>query len=443
MTSAIDYVHAREILDSRGTPTLEVDIYTKGGGFGRASVPSGASTGEYEAVELRDNDMSRYFGKGVDNAVCHVKETINPKLKGLNCLDQRQLDRILCEIDGSANKSRLGANTILAVSLAAARAGSDCLSIPLYRYLGGFLNATMPVPFVNIFNGGAHANNDIAIQEFMIVPHGAKSFRIAIQICSEVFFQLKKLLNKDGLSTAVGDEGGFASSLSSIDQVFEYMLQAVVLSGYKDQVSFALDVAASEFYHNSKYYPQGGLFLKDTTRSKKSKALLTNNKNKNDKGLNSDEMIDYLINLVDKYPICSIEDGLSENDWTGFSKLCAKLKQKNVLLVGDDLLVTSCERLKTAIDQQAVNAVLIKPNQIGTLTETLDCIKLAQNNNVKTIISHRSAETCDSFIADLAVAVGSMGIKTGSVCRSERVAKYNRLIRLEEQLYPDVIYNSL
>ena len=417
---SIEFISAREIIDSRGMPTIEVDVYTQGGNFGRASSPSGASTGKYEAVELRDRVQDRYSGKGVENAICHVSEIIAPKVKGLNCLDQRQLDAVLCNLDGTNNKSRLGANTTLAVSLAVARAASASLSIPLYRYLGGITHNTLPLPFVNIFNGGLHANNNIAIQEFMIVPKGAKSFSHSLQMCSEIFHCLKNHLNKDGFSTAVGDEGGFCPQLESIDQVFQYLNAAISSAGYSNEVDFALDVAASEFYRDRKYY-------------------LENDK----KGLSTDQMIDYLLNLIEKYPICSIEDGLSEDDWDGFSKLNSKLTQKKVLLVGDDLLVTNCNRLQKAITQNSVSSILIKPNQIGTLTETLECIKLAHRNNIKTMISHRSGETQDSFISDLAVSIGSAAIKTGSICRGERTAKYNRLLRIEQELFPYSSFSSL
>lgn len=416
--SQITFVHAREILDSRGFPTVEVEIGTQSQILARAAVPSGASTGKYEACELRDQDASRYLGKGVLKAVQNVNKIIAPKIMGLDVCEQSEIDRLLIELDGTENKSRLGANALLAVSLACAKAGADYSGLPLYRYLGGTNVSIMPVPLMNILNGGSHADNNLDFQEFMIVPVGATSFREGLRYGTEVFHHLKKLLKNKKLSTGIGDEGGFAPHLSSNEEALSLIMEAIKLAGYtpgKD-IALALDVAASEFYENSRYV------LKGENRS-----------------LTSDEMISYFASLCEKYPIISIEDGLEENDWSGFKKLTEKLGKK-VQIVGDDLFVTNTKRLAEGIKQGVANAVLIKLNQIGTLTETLQCVSMAHKAGYRSIISHRSGETEDCTIADLAVATGSGQIKTGSLCRSDRLSKYNQLLRIEEQLAGLALY---
>ena len=409
----IDRIHAREILDSRGNPTVEADVVLVSGERGRAAVPSGASTGEHEAVELRDGDPRRYGGKGVLKAVANVNESIASELKGMNALDQRAIDQKLIELDATANKSRLGANALLAVSMATARAAASYRELPLYRYLGGDHANTLPVPMMNIINGGAHADNNVDFQEFMIVPVGVGRFGEALRIGAEIFHTLKTVLKQKGYATSVGDEGGFAPNLKSNEEAIETILQAIDQAGYKAgrEVLLALDPAASEFYDGDSY-----VFKKSDGRR-----------------LSSDEMISFWKGWVDRYPIISIEDGMAENDWDGWKALTDELGER-VQLVGDDLFVTNTKFLQKGIDLGVANSILIKVNQIGTLTETLDCIQLAKSNGRTAVISHRSGETEDAFIADLAVATNAGQIKTGSLSRSDRVAKYNQLLRIEEEL---------
>ena len=412
MKTNIKNITAREILDSRGNPTVEVDVFLENGVFGRASVPSGASTGEYEAAELRDNDKNRYNGKGVLNALNNVNDEINKTLIGTDVNDQTKIDNSMINLDGTQNKSRLGANAILGVSLASARAASTANNIPLYQHLGTANDFIMPAPMMNILNGGSHANNTVDIQEFMIFPFGASTFSEALRIGTEIFHKLKSELHKKGLNTAVGDEGGFAPNLSSNEEAIEIILKSVEKAGYKpgEEVFLALDVAASELYKDGEYN------------------LMSENK-----ALSSAEMTSYLESLVEKYPIISIEDGLDENDWDGWKKLTKSLGQ-NVQIVGDDLTVTNIPRLQKAIDNKSMNSILIKLNQIGTLSETIQAVELARKVNYGAVISHRSGETEDTFIADLSVAMGMGQIKTGSISRSDRVAKYNQLLRIEEHL---------
>ena len=409
----IDRIHAREILDSRGNPTVEADVILVSGERGRAAVPSGASTGEHEAVELRDGDPRRYGGKGVLKAVANVNESIASELKGMNALDQRAIDQKLIELDATANKSRLGANALLAVSMATARAAASYRELPLYRYLGGDHANTLPVPMMNIINGGAHADNNVDFQEFMIVPVGVGRFGEALRIGAEIFHTLKTVLKQKGYATSVGDEGGFAPNLKSNEEAIETILQAIDQAGYKAgrEVLLALDPAASEFYDGGSY-----VFKKSDGRR-----------------LSSDEMISFWKGWVHRYPIVSIEDGMAENDWDGWKALTDELGER-VQLVGDDLFVTNTKFLQKGIDLGVANSILIKVNQIGTLTETLDCIQLAKSNGRTAVISHRSGETEDAFIADLAVATNAGQIKTGSLSRSDRVAKYNQLLRIEEEL---------
>jgi enolase len=411
--SLIEQVWAREILDSRGNPTIEAEVILEDGTQGRAAVPSGASTGENEAVELRDGDKLRYLGKGVQNAVKNVNEKITYELEGLDALDQTLIDAKMIELDGTENKSNLGANAILAVSLATARAAAAHLEIPLYRYIGGANAKTLPVPMMNILNGGAHADNNVDFQEFMVMPVGAENFAEALRMGSEIFHNLKSVLKSRGYSTGVGDEGGFAPNLKSNEEAIETILEAVEKSGYKagDNIMLALDPAASEFFKDGAY-----VFKKSDKRE-----------------LSSEEMAAYWEDWCNKYPIISIEDGMAENDWNGWVNLTNAVG-RNVQLVGDDLFVTNVKFLKKGIDLGACNSILIKVNQIGTLTETLDAIELARTNNMTAVISHRSGETEDSFIADLAVATNAGQIKTGSLCRSDRIAKYNQLLRIEEDL---------
>lgn len=408
----IKRITAREILDSRGNPTVEVDVELSDGTSATAAVPSGASTGKYEAVELRDGDKRRYGGLGVSRAVDNVHREIAPALLGTVASDQESIDEKLIKLDGTTNKSRLGANAILGVSLAVAKAAARSHRLPLYRYLGGRTAALLPIPMMNILNGGKHAADSTDFQEFMIVPAGASSFKQSLQIGTEVYHALKRVIKDKGLSTNVGDEGGFAPSLKSNQQALELILAAIDLAGYKagKDCFIALDPAASSFYHEDKYVlDREGLTV------------------------TSNELIDYYTRWVANYPIVSIEDGLAEDDWKGWIALTAKLGDK-IALVGDDLYVTNLQRLETGIAKKASNAILIKPNQVGTLTETLSTVKRAQQAGWLTVISHRSGETEDTTIADLAVAVGSGLIKTGAPCRSERVAKYNRLLRIEEEL---------
>ena len=410
--SEIYAIYGREILDSRGNPTVEVDVQLETGIIGRACIPSGASTGEHEAVELRDGDDNRYLGKGVLKAVKNVNEIIAPELIGLDVLEQAELDRIMLELDGTANKQKLGANAILGVSLACARAAADELEMPLYRYIGGTNARLLPVPMANILNGGQHADNNVDLQEYMIMPLGAKSFKQALQMNAEVFHSLKSFLKKEGYNTAVGDEGGFAPNLKSNEEALKIIIKAIEIANYRpgEDIFIALDPASSEFFKNGKYHLQA------------EKAELT-----------SEEMVNYYADFVKKYPIISIEDGLAEDDWKGWKIMMEKLGKK-IQIVGDDLFVTNVERLKRGIEEKCANSILIKLNQIGTLSETLDTINMAKTAGFTNVISHRSGETSDSFIADLAVAVNSGQIKTGSICRSERISKYNQLLRIEEEL---------
>jgi enolase len=411
--SKIKDVRAREILDSRGNPTIEVDLFLDSGVWGRAAVPSGASTGEHEAVELRDNDKNRYMGKGVLRAVSNVNEIIAKKIKGVDPFKQEELDKLLIEIDGTKNKGNLGANAILGVSMANAKACAAEKGISLFRYLGGSDANILPIPMMNIINGGSHADNNVDLQEFMIMPVGAGSFKEALRIGSEVFHNLKKLLKSKGLSTSVGDEGGFAPDLKSNVEAIDVILEAISLAKYKPgkDIFIALDPAASSFFKDGKY------ILNAEAHSEKS----------------SDEMITFYSEWVEKYPIRSIEDGLSEDDWDGWERLTEKLGSKTQL-VGDDLFVTNTERLKMGIDKRVANSILIKVNQIGTLTETIKAIELAKENGYTSVVSHRSGETEDTTISHLVVAMGTGQIKTGSVCRTDRIAKYNELLRIEEEL---------
>ena len=421
MKSNIKNISAREILDSRGNPTVEVDVFLENGVSGRSSVPSGASTGEFEAVELRDGDKSRYNGKGVLKAVNNVNDKINKALKGLDIDDQSKIDSTMIELDGTENKSILGANAILGVSLASVRAASNVKNIPLYKHLGIADNFKMPVPMMNILNGGSHANNTVDIQEFMIFPFGASTFSHALRIGAEIFHSLKSELHKKGLNTAVGDEGGFAPNLNSNEEAIDIILNSIEIAGYKpgEEVFIALDVAASELFDEGKY-----------------------NLDSENKAFSSDEMIEYLASLVRKYPIISIEDGLDENDWEGWTNLNKRLG-KDIQIVGDDLTVTNIERLQKAIDKKSMNSILIKLNQIGTVSETIQAVNLAKKVGYGAIISHRSGETEDTFIADFSVAMGMGQIKTGSVSRSDRVAKYNQLLRIEEELKRSASFPSM
>lgn len=421
----IEKIHAREILDSRGNPTVEVEVTTRSGAMGRASVPSGASTGENEALELRDGDKSRYCGKGVEKAVKNVNDIIAPALVGLCVLSQREIDAKMLALDGTPTKSNLGANAILGVSLAVAHAAANYLKIPLYRYIGGANTYVLPVPMMNIINGGAHSDAPIAFQEFMIRPVGATCEKEAVRMGAEVFHALQKLLKKRGLSTAVGDEGGFAPSLNGIEDALDCIMQAIKNAGYKpgDDVRIAMDCAASEFA-----VVENGKYFYDYKQLKNGMP-----KDPNGKKLSDHEQIEYLSHLCEKYPIDSIEDGLDENDWEGWVKLTKVLGDK-CQLVGDDLFVTNTKFLEKGISLKAGNAILIKVNQIGSLTETLEAIEMAHRHGYNTVTSHRSGETEDTTIADIAVATNSGQIKTGSLSRTDRMAKYNQLIRIEEQL---------
>ena len=409
----IQVVRGREVLDSRGNPTVEAEVILAGGAHGRAAVPSGASTGEHEAVELRDGDKDRYLGKGVRKAVENINDEIAEALANADAADQRALDGIMIDLDGTDNKGRLGANAILAVSMAAARASSNAFSLPLYRYLGGVNASLLPVPMMNILNGGAHADNNVDFQEFMVMPVGAESFSDALRWGVEVFHTLKAVLKKRGYNTAVGDEGGFAPSLKSNVEAIELVLEAIQQAGYKpgQEVAIALDPATSEMFQDGKYV------FKKSDKSAKS----------------SEEMVRYWSKWAREYPIVSIEDGLAEDDWQGWKLLTQELGQR-IQLVGDDLFVTNTERLEEGIEQGVANSILIKVNQIGTVTETLEAIELARRNGYTSVVSHRSGETEDTFIADLAVATGAGQIKTGSASRTDRIAKYNQLLRIEEQL---------
>ncbi len=415
MSRRIAEVKSREILDSRGFPTVEVDVILEDGILGRAAVPSGASTGEYEAVELRDGDKKRFGGKGVLKAVANVNSKIAPKIKGMDATDQRALDSFLCELDGTSNKAKLGANAILGVSLAAAKAAAISAKLPLYRYIGGSNANLLPVPMMNIINGGMHADNNVDLQEFMIMPVGGGTFRHALQIGAEVFHNLKKVLHDKHLNTAVGDEGGFAPNLKSNEEALQVIMEAIKKAGYhpgKD-VLIALDAASSSFFDKAKK----NYVLEAEAQKEKT----------------SQQMVEFYSSLVEKYPIISIEDGLDENDWDGFKLMTDKLGKK-IQIVGDDLFVTNTKKLKDGIEKGIANSILIKVNQIGTLTETLDAIEMAKKAGYTAIVSHRSGETEDTTIADIAVATNSGQIKTGSASRTDRIAKYNQLLRIEEQL---------
>jgi len=408
-------IHAREILDSRGNPTVEADVVLEDGTRGRAAVPSGASTGEHEAVELRDGDKKHYLGKGVLHAVDNVESVIAPELAGMDASNQRLIDATMISLDGTENKGKLGANAILAVSMACARAVAESLGVPLYRYLGGVNACVLPTPMMNILNGGAHADNNVDFQEFMVMPVGAETFSDALRWGAEVFHTLKGVLKKRGYNTAVGDEGGFAPSLKSNVEAIEVILEAIELAGYKagEQIAIALDPAASEFYDKS----AGRYVFKKSDKSEKT----------------SDQMADYWESWVRQYPIISLEDGMSENDWQGWKYLTEKVGRK-IQLVGDDIFVTNSKILQRGIDEKIGNSILVKVNQIGSISETLDAIELARRNGYTAIISHRSGETEDTFIADLAVATNAGQIKTGSASRTDRIAKYNQLLRIEEEL---------
>ncbi|HRP02143.1 MAG TPA: phosphopyruvate hydratase [Candidatus Kapabacteria bacterium] len=421
MSSLIYDIYAREILDSRGNPTVECEVILEDGSKGFAAVPSGASTGEREAFELRDGDSNRYNGKGTLQAVDNINETIFDALEGLDATEQTQIDNILLELDGTEFKTKLGANSILAVSLATAKAAADYHNLPLYKYLGGVRANTLPTPMMNILNGGKHADNNVDIQEFMIMPVGAPTFSDAVRVCAEVFHSLKNVLHKKGYNTSVGDEGGFAPSVKSTDEAFELILDAVEKAGYmpNDDILLAVDVAASEMWKDGKYE----MFKSD-------KSLKT-----------SEEMIHWYIELVNRYPIISIEDGLDQNDWDGWSKLSLALGNK-IQLVGDDLFVTNTKFLERGIKENIANSILVKVNQIGTLSETFSTIQMAQRYGYNSIISHRSGETEDTTIADIAVATNAGQIKTGAPSRSERVAKYNQLMRIEEMLGEAAIYSG-
>ena len=414
-------IHAREILDSRGNPTIEVEVRTVSGAFGRAAVPSGASTGENEALELRDGDKSRYLGKGVQNAVKNVNEVIAPAVIGMNVADQVGIDKAMIALDGTKTKSKLGANAILGVSLAVARAAADYFGMPLYRYIGGANAKTLPVPMMNVVNGGAHANNNLDIQEFMIIPAGLPTFSEALRCGAEIFHALKKIMNAHGMSTAVGDEGGFAPNIDSHEAAIEFIIDAIKAAGYTpgEQVFIGLDCAASEFYEDG-VYNQKGQGLK----------------------LTADEWIAKMTEWVDRYPIISIEDGMAEGDWEGWAKLTEALGDR-VQLVGDDLYVTNTSILKEGIEKGIANSILIKINQIGTLTETFEAIEMAKKARYTAVISHRSGETEDSTIADIAVGTNAGQIKTGSLSRSDRMAKYNQLLRIEEELGDIAVYPGL
>jgi enolase len=419
METTIVEIKAREILDSRGNPTIEVDVYLESGAMGRAAVPSGASTGENEAIELRDKDETRYLGKGVLKAVENVNNIIADELEGWDALDQVGIDRFLIQLDGTPNKSRLGANAILGVSLAVAKAAANHLGLPLYRYIGGVNAKVLPVPLMNILNGGKHADNNVDIQEFMIVPVNAPSFSEALRMGVEVFHSLKSVLKSKGYNTAVGDEGGFAPNLKSNIEAIEVILEAIEKSGYKagKDVFLALDPAASEFYEDGKY-----IFFKSDKSEK-----------------TPEQMVKFYEELVKQYPIISIEDGMSEHDWEGWKMLTEALGEK-IQLVGDDIFVTNIEIFSKGIEKGIANSILIKLNQIGTLTETLDCIELAKRNGYTAVVSHRSGETEDTTIADLVVGTNAGQIKTGSASRTDRVAKYNQLLRIEEELGADAVF---
>jgi len=425
---AIEAVWAREVLDSRGNPTVEVEVYVEGGFVGRAAVPSGASTGAFEAVELRDGNKKIYLGKGVEKAVENVNEIIAPELEGLNVLDQVYIDKLMIQIDGTENKGKLGANAILGVSLAVAKAASEALGVSLYEYIGGVNSKVLPVPMMNIINGGKHADNSVSCQEFMIMPVGASSFKEALRWCAEVFHTLKKVLKDKGYSTAVGDEGGFAPNLKTDEEALQVIVEAIKAAGYKpyDQIRIALDPAATEMYEEAKAKGKEGCYYFWKT----------------DRMFTVDELIDFWAEMCDKYPIISIEDGLAEEDWEGWKKLTERLGSE-IQLVGDDLFVTNTKRLKKGIELGVANSILIKVNQIGTLTETLEAIEMANRAGYTAVTSHRSGETEDTTIADIAVATNSGQIKTGAPSRTDRVAKYNQLLRIEEELDDIAVYPGL
>ena len=420
--TVIKKIIGREVLDSRGNPTVEVDCVLESGAMGRAAVPSGASTGEHEAVELRDGDKKRYMGKGVLKAVSNVNKELALALKGRDAGEQALIDKEMIKLDGTENKSRLGANAILGVSMAAAKAVANFKKTPLYKYLGGEKADTLPVPMMNILNGGSHADNNVDLQEFMIMPKGAKTFSEGLRMGSEIFHSLKKILHGKGLSTAVGDEGGFAPDLKSNEEAIELILQAIDKAGYKagKDIFIALDPASSSFYENGKY------MLRAESSPEKS----------------AGDMVEFYANWVSKYPICSIEDGLAEDDWDGWKRLTENIGKK-IQIVGDDLFVTNVKRLKMGIDKGVANSILIKVNQIGTLTETIDAIELARKNGYTAVVSHRSGETEDTTIAHLVVAMDTGQIKTGSVCRTDRICKYNELLRIEEDLAGKARYGKL
>jgi enolase len=417
----ISEIKAREILDSRGNPTVEVEVFLNGGAVGRAAVPSGASTGEREALELRDGDKKRFLGKGVLKAVGNIREIIAPKVKGMEATEQALLDRRLLEADGTENKSKLGANAILGVSMAACRAAANALGVPLYRYLGGAGARELPVPLMNFINGGAHADNSLDIQEFMVVPAGARSFASALRMGAEIFHNLRQILKKKGYNTSVGDEGGYAPSLGSNEEALQLIVEGIRQAGYEPgkDVFLALDSAASEFFHDGGYvFKVGG-----------------------GKKLSTNDLIDFYEDLVNRYPVVSLEDALAERDWDGWGKLTARLG-KRVQIVGDDIFVTNPKIFRKGIEKGVANSILIKLNQIGTVSETLEAIEMAKKAKYTAVVSHRSGETEDAFIADLAVAVNAGQIKTGSVSRSDRMAKYNQLLRIEEQLGETAVFSG-
>jgi len=415
----IESVFAREILDSRGNPTIEVEVIVEGGFVGRAAVPSGASTGAFEAIELRDGDKGRYLGKGVQKAVDNVNNIIAPEVEGMNVFDQVAIDKLMIALDGTPNKAKLGANAILGVSLATAKAAAEALGLSLYQYIGGVNAKVLPVPMMNIINGGKHADNSVNIQEFMIMPVGASSFKVALQMCAEVFHNLKKVLSSKGYSTAVGDEGGFAPNLKTDEEAIQVILEAIEKAGYKpgDDFRIAIDAAATEMYEAAKEKGEEGKYYFWKAGIMKTR----------------EEMVDFWANLAEKYPIISLEDGVAEEDWEGWKMLTDRLGKK-IQLVGDDLFVTNTERLKKGIELGVANSILIKVNQIGTLTETLEAIEMANRAGYTAVTSHRSGETEDATIADIAVATNSGQIKTGAPSRTDRVAKYNQLLRIEEEL---------
>ena len=414
----IEDVRALEVLDSRGNPTVQVEVLTENGYVGKASVPSGASTGSFEAVELRDGDKTRYFGKGVEKAVENVNKKIAQKIIGMNVFDQRKVDEEMIKLDDTPNKSNLGANAILGVSLAVAKVAAEVLGLELYRYIGGIYGTELPVPMMNILNGGKHSDNNISIQEFMIMPVGDITFSERLRRGAEIYHTLKNVLKEKGYSVGVGDEGGFAPNLDNEEQALDVIIEAIKKAGYEPgkDIMLALDIASTEMYDEAKKINKNGYYFWKTKQFKE-----------------KEEMIEYVVSLCEKYPICSVEDGLAEEDWEGWKVLTEKIGDR-VQLVGDDLFVTNPQRLRRGIENNIANAILIKPNQIGTLTETLDTIKLAKENGYKTIISHRSGETEDTTIADMAVGVNAGQIKTGAPCRTDRISKYNRLLYIEQEV---------